>query len=183
MLSSYSSIIVLYLCQEKIHISFFGACFLILYFHACVCIHVYVTYMNNLVFKLRNLRALSFKPSDDQLTIGKDLEVWLEEIEREFRYFKLTSPLDKKDAIIIYKGQQIARLARSLPDPEDHKGEFDEYKKLRTKLNDYFISKRNRHYARYLFLKLRPEREESTVAYATRLREKTWDSNFGVNCN
>ena len=36
-------------CQEKIHISFFGACFLILYFHACVCI--YVAYMNKLVFK------------------------------------------------------------------------------------------------------------------------------------
>ena len=80
-------------------------------------------------------------------------------------------------------GQHIARLARTLPDPEDPQGEFDEYKKLRTKLNDYFIPKRNRHYARYLFLKLRPEREESTVAYATRLREKTHDCNFGVNCD
>ena len=35
--------------HEKIYISFFEACFLILYFHACVCI--YVTYMNKLVFK------------------------------------------------------------------------------------------------------------------------------------
>ena len=35
--------------QEKIHISFFEACFLILYFHVYVCI--YVTYMNKLVFK------------------------------------------------------------------------------------------------------------------------------------
>ena len=35
--------------KEKIHISFFEACFLILYFHACVCI--YVAYMNKLVFK------------------------------------------------------------------------------------------------------------------------------------
>ena len=34
--------------MEKIHISFFEACFLILYFHACVCI--YVTYMSKLVF-------------------------------------------------------------------------------------------------------------------------------------
>ena len=70
-----------------------------------------------------------------------------------------------------------------MPDQEDPQGEFDEYKKLRTKLNDYFIQKRNRHYARYLFLKLRPEREESTVAYATHLREKTCDCNFGVNCD
>ena len=131
----------------------------------------------------RNLRALPFIPSDDQLTIGKDWEDWLEEIEREFRYFKITSPQDKKDAIIIYGGLHIARLERSLPDPEDPKGQFDEYKKLRTKLNDYFIPKRNRHYARYLFLKMLPEREESTVAYATRLREKARDCNFGVNCD
>ena len=52
----------------------------------------------------RNLRALPFIPSDDQLTIRKDWEDWLEEMERVFRYFKITSPLDKKDAIIIYGG-------------------------------------------------------------------------------
>ena len=39
----------LYEMEEKIHISFFEACFLILYFHACVCI--YVTYMKKLEFK------------------------------------------------------------------------------------------------------------------------------------
>ena len=78
----------------------------------------------------RNLRALPFRPSEDQLTIGKDWEDWLEEIEREFRYFKITSPLDKKDPIIIYGGQHIARLARSLSDPEDPQGQLDEYKKL-----------------------------------------------------
>ena len=39
--------------QEKIHIGFFEACFLILYFHACVCI--YVTYMNKLVFKPKRI--------------------------------------------------------------------------------------------------------------------------------
>ena len=35
--------------EENIHISFFEACFLILYFHACACI--YETYVNELVFK------------------------------------------------------------------------------------------------------------------------------------
>ena len=37
--------------QEKIHIRFFEACFLILYFHACICKYMYVAYINNLVFK------------------------------------------------------------------------------------------------------------------------------------
>ena len=61
----------------------------------------------------RNLRALPFGPSEDQLTIGTDWEDWLEEIEREFRYFRI-SRLDKKDAMIIYEGPYFAWLARSL---------------------------------------------------------------------
>ena len=31
---------------------------------------------------------------------NKDLKLWLEEIEREFRYFRINSPTDKKDALI-----------------------------------------------------------------------------------
>ena len=129
----------------------------------------------------RNLRALPFRLSEDQLTVGKDWENWLEEIEREFRYFKITSALDKKDAIIIYGGQEIARLERSLSDPENPQCELDVYKKLRKKLNDYFIPKKNTQYSRYMFLKMHPGREETTVAYTTRLREKAHDCNFGSN--
>ena len=99
----------------------------------------------------RNLRTLPFKLSEDQLSTGKSWEDWLEEIEREFRYFRISSPLDKKDALIIYGGQEIARLAKSLPDPEDSEDVRDVYQKLRKKLNDYFIPKRNKHYARYIF--------------------------------
>ena len=36
-------------------------------------------------------------------------------IERELRYFKITEPADKKDVLIIYKGKEIARLEKSLP--------------------------------------------------------------------
>ena len=55
----------------------------------------------------RNLKALPFRPSEDQLTTGKAWEDWLEGIEREFRYFKISNPQDKKDAMIIYGGQEI----------------------------------------------------------------------------
>ena len=48
-------------------------------------------------------------------------------------------------------------MAKSLPDPEDPDGELDVYQKLRKKLNDYFIPKRDKHYARYIFLKMRPD--------------------------
>ena len=59
------------------------------------------------------------------------------------------------DAVIIYGRQKIAQLARSLPDPEDPNGELDEFRKLKKKLTDYLIPMKNKHYARYTFIKLR----------------------------
>ena len=49
-----------------------------------------------IVMESRNLRALPFRPSEDQLSTGKAREDWLEGIEREFRYFKITNPQDMK---------------------------------------------------------------------------------------
>ena len=128
------------------------------------------------------MRALPFRLSVSQLNTGNDWGNWLEEIEREFRYHKITSPLDKKDAILINGGKELTWLAKHLQEPDNPYGEIDEYMLLRKKLNDYFIPKKNTHYARYLFLKIRPGKEESTVVYATRLREKACDCNFGTNC-
>ena len=67
----------------------------------------------------RNLRELPFLPSEDQLSTGKAWEEWLDDIEREFRYFRISNPIDRKDALIIYGGKEIARLEKSLPDPAD----------------------------------------------------------------
>ena len=55
------------------------------------------------------------------------------------------------------------------------------YRKLQKKLSYYFIPKRNKHYARYRFLKTRSEIGETTVGYATRIREKAHECNFGNN--
>ena len=75
----------------------------------------------------RNLRALPFRPSEDQLSTGKAWEEWLDDIEREFRYFRISSPTDRKDAMIIYGGKEIARLEKSLSDPDDPDGRMNEY--------------------------------------------------------
>ena len=53
------------------------------------------------------------------------------------------------------------------------------YEKLRTKLNNHYLPKKNKHYTRYQFLKLRPNPGESTSSYAARLREKATDCEFG----
>ncbi len=100
----------------------------------------------------RNLRTQPFVIPDEANSVGKAWEEWLEGIEHEFRYFRITQAIDKKDAIIIYGEKEIARLEKILPDPETAE---DVYLKLRTKLNDHFTPKKNKHHARYLFLKMR----------------------------
>ena len=80
-------------------------------------------------------------------------------------------------ALKIYGGLEIKILARNLPDSTPVKGD-DDYKKLKRKLDNYFIPEKNKHHATYTFNKqsLEPgERLESLVSYAARLREKTKD--------
>ena len=125
----------------------------------------------------RNLKIDQFVHTADQPTIGVAWQDWLEELEREFRFFKITEARDKKDALIIYGGKEIARLAKSLPDP----AQGDEYQKTKEKLNSYYMPKKNKAHARYLFSNMRRTHEETTVAYAARLREKAADCEFGTN--
>lgn len=138
-----------------------------------------VTAPVTIIIESRNLKAQPFIPGDDQLTTGKIWDEWLEEIEREFRFFRITDPVDKKDALLIYGGKVISRLEKSLPDPMD---ELNEYEKLKRKLNDYFMPKKNKHYARYLFLKMKQTHGETTTMYAARLREKANECEFGTAC-
>ncbi|CAG2193058.1 SLC30A2 [Mytilus edulis] len=131
------------------------------------------------ITETRNLRSQPFIQSDDQISTGKHWEEWMESIEREFRYFRITEPADKKDALIIYGGKDISRLERSLRDEE---GE-DEYKVLKNKLNKYYLPKKNKHHARYLFLKMKPFKDEYTVTYVMRLREKAHACEFEATCD
>ncbi|CAC5398547.1 unnamed protein product [Mytilus coruscus] len=117
-----------------------------------------------LVTETRNLRSQPFIQSDDQISTGKHWEEWLE---------------NKKDALIIYGGKDISRLERSTL--RDEEGE-DEYKVLKNKLNKYYLPKKNKHHARYLFLKMKPFRDENTVTYVMRLREKAHECEFEATC-
>ena len=65
-----------------------------------------------------------------------------------------------------------------MPDPC---GKLSEYEKLKIKLNKYFLPQRNKYYARYVFLKMTPKAGESTISFATRLRENAHECEFGDN--
>ena len=51
----------------------------------------------------------------------------------------------------------------------------DDYKKLKRKLDNNFLPKKNKHHGRFTFSKQRPIEGESIVTYAARLREKSKD--------
>ena len=90
------------------------------------------------ITETRNLRSLPFIAPEDPCATGNAWQEWLEGIEREFRYFKVTDPIDKKDALIIYGGKEVAKLEKSLPDPETG----NPYEKMRTKLNNHYLPKK-----------------------------------------
>ena len=107
------------------------------------------------VTETRNLRTLPFNQSDDPLSTGKQWEDWIEGLEREFRYFRITQPEDKKDALLIYGGKELVRLEKNLK----NEAGGDEYDILKNKLNKYFLPKKNKHHSRYIFSKMMPEHE------------------------
>ena len=98
-------------------------------------------------------------------------------IKPEFRYFCINDPMNKKDAMIIFGGRELACLEKSLPNPTDEG--MNDYDRLQSKINAYFIPKRNKHYARYQFLNMQNTASETAASYAARLREKANKCNFG----
>ena len=61
--------------------------------------------------------------------------------EEETSYFEITKVRDQVSALKIYGGQEIKKLAHNLPDTAPVEGD-DDYKKLKRKLNNYFLPKR-----------------------------------------
>ena len=120
----------------------------------------------------RTLRTSPFQPSQDDSS--EQWQDWLEGLEREMRFLKITEVQDQHDALLIYAGREVVRLNKSIPDPPGD----NVYEIIKKKLNDYFIQKKNKHHARYLFNRMEPSHGESTVTYGTRLREKASDCEF-----
>ena len=72
----------------------------------------------------------------------------------------------------------LKKLARNVPETTPVVGD-DDYKRLKRKLNNHFLPKKNEHHARFTFNKQKQIAGESVVTYAVRLREKLKDCEFG----
>ena len=126
----------------------------------------------------KSLKIEPFKIPENPLEIGRAWKEWIEDFEDETSYFEITEIKDRVSALKIYGGKEIKKLARNLPDTTPVVGD-DDYKKLKRKLDNYFLPKKNKHHGRFTFSKQRPIEGESVVTYAARLREKSKDCEFG----
>jgi hypothetical protein len=86
----------------------------------------------------RCVRISPFTVAEDHKATGDRWDDWLYELERDMRFFRIREPENKKDAMLIFVGEEIRRLSKSL----QNTGEGDVYTKLRDKLSEYFAPKK-----------------------------------------
>lgn len=126
----------------------------------------------------KSLKIEPFKIPENLLEVGRAWTEWIEDFKDETSYFEITEIRDHVNTLKIYGGKEIKKLARNLPETAPVVGD-DDYKKLKRKLNNYFLAKKNKHHARCTFNKQKQIAGESVVTYAARLREKSKDCEFG----
>ena len=55
----------------------------------------------------RNLTIKPFTVDEDHIATGEKWDEWLDELEREMRFFRISNAEDMKDAMLIYGGVEI----------------------------------------------------------------------------
>lgn len=78
----------------------------------------------------------------------------MEDFEEE-TYFKITEIRDCMSTLKIYGSKEIKKLACNLPDTAPVVRD-DDYKKLKRKLDNYFLLNKNKHHTRFTFSRRRP---------------------------
>lgn len=126
----------------------------------------------------KTLSIEKFRIPENRLDIGRAWKEWLEDFEEEISYLEIDKIKDKVSALKIYGGPVIKKLARNLPEPAAEENDND-YEKLKRKLDNHFLPRKNKHHARYTFSKERMQSNETVVNYAARMREKARDCEFG----
>ena len=97
----------------------------------------------------KSLKIETFKIPENSLEVGRAWREWIKDFEDETWYFEITEIRDRVNVFKIYGKKEIKKLARNLPEtsrrPETAPvvGD-DDYKKLKRKLNNHFLPKKNK---------------------------------------
>ena len=100
----------------------------------------------------KSLRIEPFKIPENPLEVGRAWREWIEDFEDKTLYFEITEIKDRMSTLKIYGGKEIKKLARTLPDTVPVVRD-DDYKKLKKKLDNHFLPKKNKHHGRFTFSK------------------------------
>ena len=99
------------------------------------------------------------------MIVGGAWRKWIKDFEDAIREIRdRVSALQK-----IYGGKEIKKFARNLPDTAPVVGDDE---KLKRKLDNNFLPKKNKRHARFTFSKQRRIEGKSIVTNAARLRKK-----------
>ena len=103
----------------------------------------------------KSLRIEPFKIPENPLEVGQTWREWIEDFKDKTLYFEITEIKDRMSALKIYGSKEIKKLARTLPGTAPVVRDYD-YKKLKKKLDNHFLPKKNKHHGRFTFSKQRP---------------------------
>ena len=114
-----------------------------------------------------DLKVKEFMVETDPTKVADKWAEWIDNLEYNFKYFKIEDAEAKKAALMVYGGESLRKIHNNLPDPSSG----DVFVKAKTKLTKYFSSKKNIDYLIYQFREIVQGDNEPFLTFVNRLRE------------
>lgn len=129
------------------------------------------------------VRSLNIKPFVKHSDHNENAVAWQRykrNVERQFRFFGITEATKKKDGLLIYGGDDLIDIDEAIPDPEKTDDDND-YTLLIKKLDDHFLPKHNKDFARFQLNELKQNDQERLADYYARIRQVTKKCDYGTH--
>ena len=128
----------------------------------------------------RNLNIKPFIKQADANDTAVRWQRYKKDIERQFRFFGITDPETKKDGLLIYGGEDLTDFDEALPDPSDQDGD-DAYTILIRKLDNHFMPKKNKDFARFQLSEMKQQSNERLADYYAKVRDIARKCDYGTH--
>ena len=114
-----------------------------------------------------DLKAKEFMVETDPTKVADKWAESIDNLEYNFKYFKIEDAEAKKAALMVYGGESLRKSHNNLPDPSSG----DVFVKAKTKKTKYFSPKKNIDYLIYQFSEIVQGDNEPFITFVNRLRE------------